>query len=480
MSKTVVPEHILQPLLNSANCLTLEEALEALVTCAKTEHGRSELASKNTVPIVLELAKLLSTHCLLLSSLKLLRNLCAGQLQNQDSFIANNGVKIILMALDSVGLGSDSNIGIIRTGLQLLGNVSLAGEEHQRAIWLALFPNKFMEIAMIRSSEICDPLCMVIYTCCSGNDELFEVLCDSQGLKIMAEIVRSASIDGFKEEWLKWLLSKICSKHDHFPTLFSQLSSYDEDDEYPVFSEGQAFLLSVLSECVNQQTNEISVSNESTLFIFGILKKALGTLDFSSRPTSGLPTGILEVDILGYSMIILRDICVLYGPRSSRKEGTIDVVDYLLSSGLLELMLNILHDLGPPGLIRNSIPKGERNNTSRDDGVLKKCPYKGFRRDIVATIAHCLHKRKYAQDEIRRRDGIVLLLQQGVVDEDNPHLREWGIWSQRAMLEGNEENMRFVSELQAQEAVDAPELLGLGLRVELDPITRRPKLVNAT
>lgn len=83
------------------------------------------------------------------------------------------------------------------------------------------------------------------------------------------------------------------------------------------------------------------------------------------------------------------------------------------------------------------------------------------------------------QDEIRQRNGILLLLQQCVTDEDNPFLREWGIWSVRNMLEGNEENQKLVAELEFQGSADAlPEIAALGLRVEVDQRTRRAKLVN--
>ena len=69
-------------------------------------------------------------------------------------------------------------------------------------------------------------------------------------------------------------------------------------------------------------------------------------------------------------------------------------------------------------------------------------------------------------------------MQQCVTDEDNPFLREWGIWSVRNMLEGNNENQKVVAELEIQGSADVPEITSLGLRVEVDQRTRRAKLVN--
>ncbi|PNX63759.1 ataxin-10, partial [Trifolium pratense] len=63
-----------------------------------------------------------------------------------------------------------------------------------------------------------------------------------------------------------------------------------------------------------------------------------------------------------------------------------------------------------------------------------------------------------------------------VTDEDNPYLREWGIWCVRNILEGNEENQKVVAELQLQgSADDVPEISALGLQVDIDPKTRRAK-----
>ncbi|PIA44472.1 hypothetical protein AQUCO_01700222v1 [Aquilegia coerulea] len=477
----VLPEHILQPLLDSAKCSTLDDALESLIKIARTESGRSELASKNTVLVVLELIRFLLNslaRCFFLLSLKLLRNLCAGELRNQNSFITNNGVEVI-----SNVLNSDSDNGIVRTGLQLLGNVSLAGEEHQRLIWLLFFPDQFMEIARIRKSEICDPLCMVIYNCCSGSNERVGELCGVQGLRIVEEIIKTASIVGFGEDWLKWLLSEVCFEEHQFPALFYQISSDDLIDdlrcENPIFSEEQAFLLGVLSEVLSQHIDEVSVSYEFAMCVLGILKKAVGSVDFFSTGKSALPTGVPEIDVLGYSLTILRDVCAKYDPRSSKNEGSIDIVDSMLSSGLLELLLNILRDLEPPEIIRKSISQNENEDTSRAQDQLKRCPYKGFRRDIIAIIGNCSYERKHAQDEVRQRDGILLLMQQCVIDEDNPFLKEWGTWLSKNLFETNVENSREVAELVLQDTVDVPELAKNGLRVMLDPKTRRPKLVNA-
>lgn len=191
-----LPEPIVQMLLELSNSFTLEESLQTLIEIAITENGRADLAGKNIVIVILQLCHALtlpSQSRILLLCLKLLRNLCAGELINQNMFLEQGGVGTITTVMTSVKLLSLDN-QIIRFGLQLMGNVALAGDKHQRAIWHELFPHKFSEIAGIRSREISDPLCMIIYTCLEGADGLIMELFSDQGLAVILDVVHNVSI----------------------------------------------------------------------------------------------------------------------------------------------------------------------------------------------------------------------------------------------------------------------------------------------
>ncbi|KAL2329596.1 hypothetical protein Fmac_017177 [Flemingia macrophylla] len=482
----LISEDTLQLIFEASNCSNLEKSLEILIQNAKTDSGRSKLASKRILPVVLNIVQSLTHsshhHCcndILSLCFKLLRNLCAGEAANQGSFLEHNGVAVVCSVLrsEAVSLGP----GLVRWGLQVLANNSLAGKQHQHAIWEELYPVGFVSLARLGTKETCDPLCMVIYTCCDGNSERFKQLFSGDGWLVMAEIVRSASSAGFGEDWLKLLLSRICLEESQLPELFSKLQFVDvpqgevttsKDDE---FSLEQAFLLQILSEILNEQLRDVTVSMDVALFVFGLFKKSIGVLEHAMRGKSGLPSGFAGVDVLGYSLTILRDICAQDGVRGNREDAN-DVVDVLLSHGIMELLLFLLGSLEPPAIIRKGLKQFENQDGSNYSS--KPCPYKGFRRDTVALIGNCVYRRKHAQDEIRHRNGILLLLQQCVTDEDNPFLREWGIWCVRNLLEGNDENKKVVAELEIQGSADVPEITALGLRVEVDQKTRRAKLVN--
>ncbi|KAK7394985.1 hypothetical protein VNO78_15526 [Psophocarpus tetragonolobus] len=487
-----ISEDTLQLLFEASNSSNLEKSLEILIQNAKSDYGRLELASKRILPAVLNIVNSLTdtsqshhyqhNHILSLC-FKLLRNLCAGEAANQVSFLELNGVAVTCTVLKLEAASSSPDHVLVRWGLQVLANVSLSGKQHQHAIWEELYPLGFVSFARLGTKETCDPLCMVIYTCCDGNSEWFKKLSCDDGWLVMAEIMKTASSASFGEDWLKLLLSRICLEESQLPVLFSKLQFVDvpkgevtesKDDH---FSFEQAFLLRILSEILNERLRDVTVPKDIALFIFGIFKKSIGILDHAIRGKSGLPCGIVGIDVLGYSLTLLRDICAQVGERGIIEDSN-DVVDVLLSYGLIELLLYLLVALEPPTIMSKGLKQFENQDGATASCSLKPSPYRGFRRDVVALIGNCVYRRKHAQDEIRHRNAILLLLQQCVTDEDNPFLREWGIWCVRNMLEGNDENQKVVAELEIQGSADVPEITALGLRVEVDQRTRRAKLVN--
>ncbi|GMH00560.1 hypothetical protein Nepgr_002399 [Nepenthes gracilis] len=388
----------------------------------------------------------------------------------------------VIILFSCVVLGCDDlDYAIVRTGLQVLANVSLGGERHQHAVWRQFFPEGFVEIARVRRKETSDPLCMIVYVCCDGSHEPFAEFCKEPGLTIMAEIVHTASTAGFGEDWMKLLLSRICLEETYFSPLFTMLSSLsplsvgDIERRTANFASEQAYLLGIMSEILNERIREIHVCNDFVLHVLAIFRRAAGSVNFTSRGHSSLPTGCNSIDVLGYSLTILRDICARdssMGADGNHSSG--DVINAILSGGLLDLLLHLLGELELPLTIRKSMKQDENHSYTPP----KVCPYKGFRRDIVSVIGNCAYRRKLVQDEIRQKSGILLLLQHCVSDEDDPFLREWSIWSVRNLLEGNAENQKVVADLELQGSVNVTEITGLGLRVEVDPNTGRVKLVN--
>ncbi|MCL7024126.1 hypothetical protein MKW94_017328 [Papaver nudicaule] len=492
----IIPDHILKPILVTAECLRLNQAileptlvtgnsrkrklvqpleinqaLDILTQACKNPIVRRKFACIKILPVVIDLARCVissSSHNLLYLSLKLLTNLCAGEILNQNCFLEEDGVDVVASAFKSIGF--ETELEITLTGLQLLGNFCRAGEEHQAAVWSRFFPVVFKDISRVRVREISNVLCMVIYTCCDGSNA--HQLSGGQGLQMVAEILRTASIDDLGEDWLMELLAKLCVEGSSFLPLFSELSKpgaleKPDDlnaDEKIGFTPVNGYLMKMLSVPLfkkRQKKDTFILSPEFAQSVLGLLKRVA---NFLSRDESCLPTSSPANDVLRYTIYILMVIC-------TRTEDS--AVDLLLSSGLVSIFFDFLRELEVPATFRKSSP--------RDSNCvqLKVCPYyKRYRQDIVCVIANCLYKRKHVQDEIRHKDGsILLLLQQCVDDEDNRHLRGMVTVAVKNLLDGNSENERVVQKLKNQGIAPVYSRFGLGVMM-VNPVTGCPVLIT--
>jgi len=460
------------------------EDLESLLQASRSRQGRSILASKDLVPTLLEK---ISSSIHLITCLRLLRNLCAGEINNQNSFIQNGGVEVMKSTLlPSELLETSVPVDVIHVGLQLLGNVVAAGEECRCVVWSHFFGPRFFELVTIMNDGVCDPLCMILYMCCCNSDggggtrfRMKELLGDEVGFSIVLKIITTASSVGHHGDWLVLLISRLCFQETCFLKLFSELRYFNfnkrctnTDIGKLHFTKEQSFLLNILSENLNEGSYKDTISSDLTSTILQVLKDASSIVDFTSRGMSALPTTTPANDVLGFSLNILRDLCATNEP-----------LDLLLSTDICNTLLELLRELEPPTIIRRSYGNGENtqqpsflNMTGTISGNV--CPYKGYRRDLVATLGNVMFEKRHIQDEIRRQDGILLLLQQCITDDDNPFLKEWAIWTLRNLLEGNLENQKVVAELEVQGPVNSPDVSAMGFRVEVDQKSRRAKLVN--
>ncbi|GLJ13860.1 hypothetical protein SUGI_0221460 [Cryptomeria japonica] len=495
------------------------------------------------------------SNILVCTVLKILRNLCAGEIKNQTSFVYDGGLEITASLAKQLIFQCSRNPSIERNSfcegsdvcqmiLQLLGNVCLAGEEQQSAIWRAFFPHIFAGFASIQNAKIYEPLCMVICTCCKNSQGRLKEICGNDGYPIFAGLLSTSQKVRIEANWLELLLTKICYVEPYFVHLFTGLSSLEVSsarvgDGREIFCLEQALLLYVIANFATHQMEEFSllvnskecksVVREFVTFIVEIVRKSEGSIDFRSVNPPTLPTGLPAIDVLGYSLNILRDICASEDfPSSSadihqnQENGKEYVGNSLVSSDLIQLMIDLLRELGPPEAVKkatrqastgSSNPCSTALNQSKEmtDGSPSKimrstvadmcedpsllhdgdkdravhasqtgvvCPYKGYRRDIVSVLANASFRRKHVQDQIRECGGLFIILQHCVVDNENPFLREWGLWAVRNLLENNRENQKQVAELELQNSVNTSAIAEMGLRVEIDPNSRKPRLFN--
>ncbi|DBA95944.1 TPA: hypothetical protein ACH3X1_001465 [Trebouxia sp. C0004] len=107
----------------------------------------------------------------------------------------------------------------------------------------------------------------------------------------------------------------------------------------------------------------------------------------------------------------------------------------------------------------------------------RQSPYKGYRCDLVALLANLCFRRLAVQNKVQQLGGTELILSQCQWDDENPLVREYGLWAVRNLCEGNDAIQESISSLRAHSTVDCPELQQIGMKIELDGKTGKPKMV---
>ncbi|GBG62663.1 hypothetical protein CBR_g31682 [Chara braunii] len=409
---------------------------------------------------------------------------------------------------------------------------------------------------------------------------------EEQSMAVSDQRLQNGSAHG-GGEWLDLLVQSLCVDDVHLGVLFQALADKTcgrDNDNLPTeerltppathFTPEQVGLVMIVCEIVIDRTepskssssqtaddkhvgSAIAILEENLSFILTLVRQTVVRVGEIERertsspledrsqieksqdaPAQQLLTGVIEVDLLGLGLRILRALSALdirheHNGQANRAHGQEnadvsnskvcaqqsptprdagvgpdDVYDRpgsMSKRGVIPLLLEMLQALRPPSGIRaarktedDSAGGGERNARDCDDragagnglttlpqeqrlGLGRyphKDPFRGYRRDLVAIIGNLCFRRKYNQDLVRQNGGLLTMLQQCVTDDDNPFLREWGFWAMRNLIEGNEENRKELEGLEVQGAVQTPELASLGLKVEVNEQTRRPKLVN--
>lgn len=541
------------------NRTEFESKLQCLVEIARSGDGRQKLALAEAVPTLLSLSggvfprtrqDLYETYWSFRSFnlyVKVLRNLCAGNLVNQEALVSLDGVKAIAPVLeilaqecsaphsDSFENGESPAEAIVRSSvieslqmvLQLLGNVAGLGEVSQARIWKRFFPSVFEIVAKVSNEKIQGPLCMVIYTCCRDNDSRCMELSEGKGASVVAWILnRGAGVvtDAAPNEWLEFLLPRLCFATPCFPALFCGLgdtgTNRNSSSQTPAnvdvrsclkgtsFTKEQASLLDILNAALSTQEEEkhsddpsadphryISMPSTSASFLIDIIRSAAECAASTNLSVLHLPTLSPVADVLGLSLSMARILCVLDEKRSA-------LLPKFASSGLIPLLLDLLRALGPPDSTKttprsttqdidtngsrshldDTITTDSEQQSSSTSSDFKRFPrrdvYTGYRRDIVAVIANASHRSFLIQDSVREHGGLLLVLQQCMPDTNNPFLREWGLWAIRNLLEGNSANQSELADLEIRSTVPDSRLRDAGMTVEINPETGRPRLVN--
>eukprot|EP00249_Psilotum_nudum_P013886 c24569_g1_i1 orf=785-2005(-) len=381
---------------------------------------------------------------------------------------------------------------------------------------VGFFPTTFLTLALmrhVRQEKVLEPLGMVLYSCCRENKDRLMDLCHGNGAALFGACLRMTSeIDA--GGWLHLLVSQICLQQPFLPILFPNLAAISitetSDIDYPKIGAREKycveqavlleFLCSLLCEKLENGWGKLDGHAEECVqnmpmhakslgFIVCIIKNASVFSNPGCTPPRKLPTGIPSIDVLGYAINIIRilttwecDAAKVSHPSSNHRccgRKNLSVMDELTTHGIIELCLFLLQELGPPVLVQRETQEEDKiEGIAESSSLSVRNPYEGYRRDIVAIIGNAAYRNRAVQDQVRQKGCLFLVLQQCVVDKENPFLREWALWAVRNLMEGNAMNQKELADIKFLGPSTSQEFVQMGLKVEMDPVTARPRLSN--
>ncbi len=137
------------------------------------------------------------------------------------------------------------------------------------------------------------------------------------------------------------------------------------------------------------------------------------------------------------------------------------VRDRLVEQGLVRLVLALLEREG--GKADGVIPPMQGTaaaaaGSATTGGETASCGREGRKAQLIRVLGNVCHGCPAAQEEVRVRGGLPLILNHCNVDSANPMLREWALFLVRNLCEGNAANQEAIAALQPQAAVQSEAL----------------------
>ncbi|CAK9435277.1 uncharacterized protein LODBEIA_P57580 [Lodderomyces beijingensis] len=187
-------------------------------------------------------------------------------------------------------------------------------------------------------------------------------------------------------------------------------------------------------------------------------------------------------DWSGYQLVALLDWTVTTFQSFSQRLNSDTIQDDALESGVLNT-LHIISDLAQyhhsikflrsdsnflPSLIH--VLKTIHENVQRvtmTSKIEQAVGYSNAKGMIITILSYLSYQSFTTQERVRELAGLGLVLSNCQIDNNNPFIKEQAILCVKYLLEKNEQNQKFVAELEATKAVDDEVLQQVGYKVDI-------------
>ncbi|XP_078679036.1 ataxin-10-like [Branchiostoma floridae x Branchiostoma belcheri] len=439
-NRTILPESVFQ----DASCL-LEAVLQHLEASPPDGWSQGVLGT--------------STECF-----RFLRNSCvscqANQLRVLNADLVPTTTAIVtllakqpelsngsLEAADLVVQVSSSQMLALRCAVQLLGNLSSGNPSSQEVVWQAAYPDVFLSALGCPDPTAAGYCCMVLHVCLNDTT-MQQLVLDTKGRLLVQTVLdlceRQPDLDwGVLLVTEKFLMSKF-----FLPNVYSTL---------PL--ETRIILLDIISAKIGESESSSPGEEEDQVLPVFVLEFLAAEFqeNFQTILSVGENTENLEAVII---MKLLKVLCL--GTGQQEKYMELIRMESLLASGVELLRLTTA-----AGKLGDNIFSQTQKMVPPDspDDVH---PVHGLKRDLIRLLGNMCFQNRSNQDKVRELEGIPLILDHCSIDDHNPYISQWAIFTIRNLCEGNHDNQAVIAGLENKGLADNIALNDFGIEVTED------------
>ncbi|XP_049740613.1 ataxin-10 isoform X1 [Loxodonta africana] len=435
------------------------EALRALTALFKEQRNR-ETAPRSIFQRVLGILKkssqdvelacrdpsqaehLASSLQLITECFRCLRNACIECSVNQDSIrnLDTIGVAVDLILLfRELQTEQESLLTAFRCGLQFLGNVASRNEESQSIVWAHAFPELFFTCLNHHDKKIVAYSSMIMFT--------------TLNLERMNELQENLNI-----------AISVIEAHQKQP-----------ESEWPFLVITDHFLKS--PELVKAMYAKLT-NPERVTFLDLMIAKMVGDDPLTK---DDIPMFLSHAELVASTFVDdCRGVLKVTSEHQTEDEEVLAIIRLL--DVLCEMTANpdlLVYLQGFPGLLERAIDLlrlvhvagKDTTNLFTATGCIKadadiSSVADGFKSHLIRLIGNLCYKNRENQDKVNELDGIPLILDNCSIDDSNPFLTQWVVYTIRNLTEDNSQNQDLIAKMEEQGLADPSVLKKMGFEVE--------------
>ncbi|XP_041072178.1 ataxin-10 isoform X2 [Carcharodon carcharias] len=339
---------------------------------------------------------------------------------------------------------SDTLLAAFRCGLQFLGNLVAGNEESKHNVWKNAFPDLFLNYMNHSDKKAVTYCCMVLFTCLNA-ERTADLLSHTKGVELAETVIKICR----REPELEWAFLIVTDQflkcQDFVAMTYTKLNNQERIIVLDLISVKLSEILGSPAD-----SDELTAAVRMMQFLAGcFLEKCMAVLKFASTTN--------EEDEEALTVIRLLDILC---ETTSNHEKFSCLQN---SPGLLETVVELLYQTHFAGKQSRNIFSVSQSLSSTPH---TSHPAMGFKAHLIHLIGNLCYNNNENQDKVRELGGIPLILDNCSIDDNNPFMSQWAVFTIRILTEQNMKNQEVISQMVHQGVADSAMLNNMGLQVE--------------